>query len=85
MSGRVALPGAAEQPPTTVPDHANRAAPARVRPGAGSGQHDRNPSDEELLGLAQARVAVRSGGGSAARAIGAEVLRACPPGEEGPG
>jgi L-aminopeptidase/D-esterase-like protein len=74
MTRRVALPGAAELFRTTVPrtDHANPSEPAQtpaaqpavVRSGSGRRKHDSKitvyVSDEELLGLEQARLALRA-------------------------
>jgi L-aminopeptidase/D-esterase-like protein len=74
MTRRVALPGAAELFRTTVPrtDHANppepveapAAQPAVGRSGSGRRKHDSKitvyVSDEELLGLEQARLALRA-------------------------
>lgn len=77
MTRRVALPGAAELFRTTVPraDHAEApeaapAAPARAgRSGSGRRKHDAKitvyVSDEELLGLEQARLALRADHGIA--------------------
>ncbi|PKW15685.1 hypothetical protein [Saccharopolyspora spinosa] len=76
MTRRVALPGAAELFRTTVPrtDHANppdpeQAAPAAGRGGSGRRKHDSKitvyVSDEELLGLEQARLALRADHGIA--------------------
>ncbi|MBB5156698.1 hypothetical protein [Saccharopolyspora phatthalungensis] len=74
MTRRVALPGAAELFRTTVPrtDHANPPEPVRDsaaqqavgRSGSGRRKHDSKitvyVSDEELLGLEQARLALRA-------------------------
>ncbi|MGW1679773.1 hypothetical protein [Saccharopolyspora sp. NPDC002376] len=77
MTRRAALPGAAELFRTTVPrtDHADApkpepAAPARSeRSGTGRRKHDAKitvyVSDEELLGLEQARLALRADHGIA--------------------
>ncbi|MGI8306740.1 hypothetical protein [Saccharopolyspora sp. ASAGF58] len=80
MTRRVALPGAAELFRTTVPrtDHANAPAteqvapaaqPAAGRSGSGRRKHDSKitvyVSDEELLGLEQARLALRADHGIA--------------------
>ncbi|KAA5827172.1 hypothetical protein ABT337_24055 [Saccharopolyspora hirsuta] len=77
MTRRAALPGAAELFRTTVPraDHADApeaapAAPARSgRSGSGRRKHDAKitvyVSDEELLGLEQARLALRADHGIA--------------------
>ncbi|RKT90141.1 hypothetical protein SAMN05421805_114144 [Saccharopolyspora antimicrobica] len=77
MTRRAALPGAAELFRTTVPraDHADvpeaaPAAPARAgRSGSGRRKHDAKitvyVSDEELLGLEQARLALRADHGIA--------------------
>lgn len=75
MTRRVALPGAAELFRTTVPrtDHANPPEPEQAAPavqpaagrsGSGRRKHDSKitvyVSDEELLGLEQARLALRA-------------------------
>ncbi|MEV0701312.1 hypothetical protein AB0I53_25855 [Saccharopolyspora sp. NPDC050389] len=78
MSRRVALPGAAELFRTTVPrtDQADppepepaAAQPAGGRSGSGRRKHDSKitvyVSDEELLGLEQARLALRADHGIA--------------------
>ncbi|TDD39404.1 hypothetical protein [Saccharopolyspora elongata] len=76
MTRRVALPGAAELFRTTVPrtDQAEQpepepAQPAAGRSGTGRRKHDSKitvyVSDEELLGLEQARLALRADHGIA--------------------
>ncbi|MEU6268602.1 hypothetical protein [Saccharopolyspora shandongensis] len=74
MTRRVALPGAAELFRTTVPrtDQAEppeAAQPAGGRSGSGRRKHDSKitvyVSDEELLGLEQARLALRADHGIA--------------------
>ena len=77
MTRRAALPGAAELFRTTVPrtDHVNAPDPAPARParsgrtGSGRRKHDAKitvyVSDEELLALEQARLALRADHGIA--------------------
>lgn len=83
MTGQVALLGAAEPLPITVPGHA-KWSHAAARSGATAHRRDRpDLSDEELLGLAQVRVRVGRGRHLGDAGDGARALP-CPP-EEGSG